>query len=242
MTGPRTGGPRFTIKEEKARAEALINDPRSTGRIRAEFLIEALKVAASANPNEMFVREPALKIVATAEQPSEHPGVHPGGPPETGHRGRLVVGNGFVEGGSDPAPAAVIETLICDSGFTPVLFSFDGKPLDVGRALRLFNKEQRQALAVRDGGCMMPGCLMPPSWTETHHLDLYSTENGQTDIDVGMLFCATHHLRIHNDHWRVILKHGRYFLIPPATTDPDRTPMPLQSKSPLKLGSPFRLG
>jgi hypothetical protein len=253
VTGPRTGGPRFTSEEDKARAEALIKDPRSTGRIRAEFLIAALRVAGAANPNEMFMREPELKIVAAAQpaeqpggepvgQPAGEPGRQPGGPPETGQRGRLVVGNGFVEGGTDPTPAAVIETLICDSGFTPVLFSFNGKALDVGRALRLFTTEQRQALAIRDGGCMMPGCLMPPSWTETHHLDLYSTENGQTDIDVGMLFCSTHHLRIHNDHWKITLEDDRYFLIPPVTTDPAQTPILLQSKSPLKLGSPFRLG
>ena len=47
------------------------------------------------------------------------------------------MGDGFVEGSSNPAPAALINTLLCDSGFTPVLFSFDGRPLDVGRAHRL---------------------------------------------------------------------------------------------------------
>ena len=232
VTGPRTGGPRFTTEEEKARAEALIRDPRSTGRIRAEFLIEALKVAGSANPNEMFMRPPSLKIVARASDPAA-------GPRGLNDTGRLVVGNGFVEGGSNPAPAAVIETLICDSGFTPVLFSFEGCPLDVGRELRLFNKDQRQALAIRDGGCMTPGCLMPPSWTEVHHLDLFSTENGQTNIAEGILYCATCHLRHHNDHWKTILKDNQYFLIPPATADPSRTPIRLDSKSPLKLGSPF---
>jgi hypothetical protein len=55
----------------------------------------------------------------------------------------VVVGNGFVEGGSNPAPAAVIDTLIWDNGFTPVPLSFDGRPLDVGRELRLFNRDHR---------------------------------------------------------------------------------------------------
>ncbi|MFC5928453.1 HNH endonuclease [Cryobacterium melibiosiphilum] len=267
VTGPRTGGPRFTTEEDKARAEALMKDPRSTGRIRAEFLIEALKVAASANPNEMFMRPPSLNIVALS-----HPADQPGGTERTeqtketeqagqagqveqveqvgqvgpfGHAGtaavpgRLVVGNGFVEGSSNPAPAAVIETMVCDSGYTPVLFSFDGKPLDVGREQRLFTRTQRQALAVRDGGCMAPGCLLPPSWCEVHHIDLFSTENGQTDIAVGILFGASCHLRIHNDKWKVILKDDVFFMIPPGTADPARTPIRLTSKSPLTLGSPF---
>ena len=247
VTGPRTGGPRFTTEEEKARAEALRNDPRSTGRIRAEFLIEALKVAGAANPNEMFMRPPGVKIVAVSERAKQphHPaasastGAASTGAEPAGHSGTLVVGNGFVEGGSNPAPAAVIETLICDSGFTPVLFSFDGRPLDVGRELRLFNKVQRHALAIRDGGCMNPGCLKPPSWCEVHHIDLFSTENGQTNIDDGILFCAPCHLWLHNDKWKVIRQDGRYSLIPPITTDPTRTPIPLHSKSPLKLDSPF---
>lgn len=34
---------------------------------------------------------------------------------------------------------------------------------------------------------MNPGCLRPPSWCEVHHIDLFSFENGQTNIDDGIL-------------------------------------------------------
>jgi hypothetical protein len=42
-----------------------------------------------------------------------------------------------------------------------------------------------------------------------------------------------HHLNV---NWKTIMKDNRYFLLPPATA---RTPIRLESKSPLGLGSPF---
>ncbi|MEO6201262.1 MAG: hypothetical protein ABIX44_08875, partial [Cryobacterium sp.] len=62
----------------------------------------------------------------------------------------------------------------------------------------------------------------------------------------GMLFCAPDHLRLHNEHWKVV-RTGTgtgtdYSLIPPPTIDPKQKPIPLTSKSALKLGSPLRFG
>jgi hypothetical protein len=51
-------------------------------------------------------------------------------------------------------PGGVVEARLCDAGAIPVIWDPDGRPLDVGRELRLFSRKQRIAIAARDGGCV----------------------------------------------------------------------------------------
>ncbi len=261
VAGPRLGGPRFTSEEGQAWAKALMDDPRPTDRILAEGLMEALRVAAAADPMMVVThREPSLKIVVSVDDAPADPGPGTSGPaapapaapvraasplilrPErpTG----LVQLTGFIEGTSEAVPRTTIDRLICTGPFTTLFTDSRGAILDVGRQQRLFTSEQRIALAIRDGGCMMPGCLRPPSWTEAHHLDGWA-EGGLTDLADGIMFCAPDHLRLHNDGWTVTRTRtagvDTYWLIPPAAADPARKPIRLRSKSPLMLGSPYRL-
>ena len=247
VAGPRLGGPRFTSEEGRAWAKALMDDPRPTDRILAESLIETLRLAAAADPMTMVTsREPSLKIVVGAAEKLE-----PAAPSPSASPSQLVVPpaglvhlNGFIEGTQQAVPRSTIDRLLCTGAFTQVLTDSGGAVLDVGRQQRLFTSEQRLALAIRDGGCMMPNCNKPPSWTEAHHIDGFA-EGGLTDLADGIMFCGPDHLRVHNDGWKVkrIRTAGvdTYWLIPPEAADPKRTPIRLQSKSPLKLGSPFLL-
>ena len=232
-----------------------MDDPRPTDRILAEGLMEALRVAATADPMMVVThREPSLKIVvsiddvpaAPAAPAAPNPAV-PAPSPLILPRQRptsLVQLTGFIEGTSETVPRTTIDRLICTEPFTPVYTDTRGAILDVGRQQRLFTSEQRIALAIRDGGCMMPECLRPPSWTEAHHLDGWA-EGGLTDLADGIMFCAPDHLRLHNDGWTVTRTRtagtDAYWLIPPETADPAQTPIRLRSKSPLQLGSPYRL-
>jgi hypothetical protein len=52
----------------------------------------------------------------------------------------------------------------------PILGGAPAQPLDVGRSTRVVTPAQRQALAVRDGGCVFPGCGRPVGWCEAHHV------------------------------------------------------------------------
>jgi hypothetical protein len=51
----------------------------------------------------------------------------------------------------------------------PVLGGAPTQPLEVGRATRVIQSAQRTALAVRDGGCVLPDCSRPLAWCEAHH-------------------------------------------------------------------------
>jgi hypothetical protein len=63
----------------------------------------------------------------------------------------------------------------------PVLGGAPTQPLEVGRTTRVVQAAQRTALAVRDGGCVFPGCDRPLAWCEAHHLRHW-LHGGPTDL------------------------------------------------------------
>ena len=106
-----------------------------------------------------------------------------------------------------------------------------GNPLYLGREERLYSAKQRIALAVRDGGCLFPGCPMPASYCEAHHIDHFARDKGRTDVDRGVMLCAFHHMLAHNKGWEITRNGlGEFVLHPP---DGLGEPMVLHSKTPL---------
>jgi hypothetical protein len=63
----------------------------------------------------------------------------------------------------------------------PVLGGAPTQPLEAGRTTRVVQAAQRTALAVRDGGCVFPGCGRPLAWCEAHHLRHW-LHGGPTDL------------------------------------------------------------
>jgi hypothetical protein len=51
-------------------------------------------------------------------------------------------------------------------------------------------------------------------------------DRGRTDIKDGVLLCTHHHLLIHDHGWQVTRTGAEYFLMPPATLDSSRRPIP----------------
>jgi hypothetical protein len=94
----------------------------------------------------------------------------------------------------------VLRHLCCDATFTPVGVDGDGNPLDVGRQTRFATPAQRRALAVRDGGCVFPGCDLPAGWCDAHHVLPWET-GGSTDIGNLALLCRHHHGVTHRTGW-----------------------------------------
>lgn len=94
--------------------------------------------------------------------------------------------------------------LACQAGIIPAVFGGGSLPLDLGRLKRLFSSKQRFILAIRDLGCVAPGCDRPPGWCEAHHIT-YWENNGTTNLSDGVLLCAYHHHVVHDDGWDVRL-------------------------------------
>jgi hypothetical protein len=94
------------------------------------------------------------------------------------------VGVGLLDGELEPIPASVVQQMVCDAGLRIAVLGAKGEPLYQGRRERLFTPAQRRALAVRDGGCVGPGCTAPPSWCHAHHVKSWQA-HGPTDVDNG---------------------------------------------------------
>jgi hypothetical protein len=115
-----------------------------------------------------------------------------------------------------PISAKAIERLACDCSVTRILLDSDSMVIDVGRAKRVISGPQRKALAVRDRGCVWPGCDRPATWTSGHHL-AHWIHNGPTDIPNLVLLCYRHHWMVHEGEWQIVRSEdGKITTIPPA--------------------------
>ena len=125
---------------------------------------------------------------------------------------------------SGPLPASAIRRLACDAELIPVLLGTEGRVLDVGRSARLFPPHLRKALHARDRGCTFPGCTVPGPWTEAHHVTFWES-GGSTGTENGALLCSFHHHTIHDGNWRVVMRAGVPWFVPPPYVDPRQRPL-----------------
>jgi len=135
------------------------------------------------------------------------------------------VGVGWLDGVDEPVSIATIEQLVCSNGKSLVVMGEKGEPLYLYRGRRYFTEQQMQALAVRDGGCVWPGCHSPSAWADGHHVREYERDKGPTNIDNGVLLCPHHHRMLHHSDYEMRMVGGRPYLIPPVFIDAERTPI-----------------
>ncbi|HEY9477339.1 MAG TPA: DUF222 domain-containing protein [Microbacteriaceae bacterium] len=214
LTSPRRGGPRWVDEAEKARADAIVADSRTTEQIASDGFLQLLVIAAQAAPNSIIgTRRPATRVLVTEQTL------------------RTGSGHGRLDGQLDAASLATIQRGMCDTGILPIAFTDDGQCVNVGREKRLFTDRQKIGLSARDGGCRWPGCDRPPLWTEAHHIDEWLRDGGKTDLADGICLCRYHHMLLHDNHWRITRTGADYWLIPPLSEDRSQTPIAMPSKS-----------
>lgn len=215
---PRRGGPRFMTDAERAAADELVADPRTNEQLTYDLVTDVFRAGALASASDVFgVRQPGVRMIVVKDAIGPRDAV-----------GRLLA-TGHLDDGGDALAGSVIDRALCEVGAVEVTVDSCGNPLDVGREQRLFTPRQKLALAVRDGGCMWPGCCAPASYCEAHHCEQWA-EGGKTDIDAGVLLCRFHHMLLHNAGWR-ILRVGKGPILlqrPPGSAG---EPIPLRSKS-----------
>ncbi len=90
--------------------------------------------------------------------------------------------------------------LACEAGIIPAVLDSKSRPVDLGRATRLFTKAQRIALGLRDGGCTARGCETTASGCHAHHDDPWA-KGGLTDLANGRLLCPRHHRLAHDSRY-----------------------------------------
>lgn len=211
VTMPRRGGPRFVDNAaEQTREEAAGQDTRSIEQVYADAFVQIVKLAAGADDGGVFgVRAPAVRVHVRATD--------------------LIHGRGaaYVEGQTAPVSIGTVHRLVCAGGTVPILFDVHGQAINAGREIRPFTSRQRIAIAARDGGCMIPGCDRPPSWTEAHHCQEWG-KGGATDIDNGISLCRHHHMWLHDTkRWITHDREGFWLHAPGAEPELLTTKHPL---------------
>jgi hypothetical protein len=94
--------------------------------------------------------------------------------------------------------------IACDASVTRVLLTGKSEVLDVGRRTRVVSAALRRAIVVRDGCCRWPGCDIPQSWSQVHHVRHWA-HGGTTDRANCLLLCPAHHSACHDGQWIITL-------------------------------------
>jgi hypothetical protein len=134
---------------------------------------------------------------------------------------RAGLGHAVLDTGTELSIGEV-RRLACNASLVPAVLGGDSAVLDLGLGRRLFDRYQRLALALRDKGCVFPGCDRPPTSCEGHHITTWA-QGGPTDLANGCLLCPFHHHLVHAGEWAVrMATNGVPEIVPPARIDPDR--------------------
>ena len=197
-------------------------DPRSSGKRRADALVEVCRRATAAGDSVGRGLKAQLFFTMTWSDLQECTGY-----------GTVL---GSTAHGATLAPET-IRRMSCDSGLIPTLVDGEGNPIhdpqaglvgalergldpDVAKRLgqidldevlaekRLFRPSQIKALWLRDRHCTFPGCSTPAQWCDAHHL-VHWADGGPTTLDNAALLCGRHHTIVHRDHLHGEIADGR---------------------------------
>lgn len=135
------------------------------------------------------------------------------------------------DGELTPLPASAAAHAACAGHSQRVVQNEDGRIVELGTRERIFNAHQRRAIAVRDGGCIIPGCTTPATWCEIHHV-LEHARGGKTEIDNGVALCWHHHRTLDSNRWQIRMIDGLPEIMAPPWIDPAARWRP--ARSPLK--------
>jgi 5-methylcytosine-specific restriction protein A len=136
----------------------------------------------------------------------------------------LVSGRGsaFVEGLVPPVGIAVARQVGCAGAVQSVILGGDGRIVGLRAPQRCFTGVQRRAIAIRDGGCVIPGCHVPAGWCEVHHVTPHAHDPDGTHTDNGVLLCWFHHRTIETSGWEIRMHGGVPQIKPPPWLDRGR--------------------
>ncbi len=177
-------------------------DPRTRTQQQHDALASILSAAArSAQLPTLGGAAPTLVVSVTAEDL------------------RSGTGHAHLDDGHEPVTLAVARHVACTGAIQRVLTDTNGRIRRIDTTDRVFSAHQRRAIALRDGGCIIPGCHVPAAWCEIHHVIEHS-HGGPTHTDNGVLLCWHHHRTLDTSGWSIRIRHGIPEIRGPAWWDP----------------------
>ncbi|WP_372968117.1 DUF222 domain-containing protein [Microbacterium sp.] len=133
-------------------------------------------------------------------------------------------------------PVSIAAHAACAGAIQRVLFD-EGRIIGITSTDRVFTVHQRRAIIARDKECLIPGCHVPASWCEIHHVTEHA-RGGPTHTDNGVPLCWWHHRSLDTSPWEIRMHNGLPQVRGPGWWDPThqwRTPrhsLPPDSTSP----------
>ncbi|WP_157538303.1 HNH endonuclease signature motif containing protein [Microbacterium sp. Root280D1] len=118
-------------------------------------------------------------------------------------------GNGgwaTVAGSGAHVPVSVAAHVGCAGTIQRVLVD-EGRIIGITTTDRVFAVHQRRAIIARDKECLIPGCHVPASWCEIHHV-VEHARGGPTHTDNGVPLCWWHHRSLGTSGWEIRMDDG----------------------------------
>ncbi|MDQ0728197.1 HNH endonuclease signature motif containing protein [Microbacterium sp. W4I20] len=135
----------------------------------------------------------------------------------------LAAGRGWATtaGSQAPVPLHVAAHTACNGAIQRVLFD-EGRIVGITVTDRVFTVHQRRAIIARDRECLVPGCHVPASWCEIHHVTEHA-RGGPTHTDNGVPLCWWHHRSLDWSGWEIRMNDGVPEIRGPEWWDPSGT-------------------
>lgn len=215
VDGPPMPGVRFVPSEIDPGHSASVESPtdgmpqgntdtRSRIQLQHDGLAAALGIAARHDDMpRLGGAAPTLVVSVTAED--------------------YATGRGWahVDGIDTAAPVSLARHTACGGSIQRVLFDPEGRIIGIGSTERIFTVHQRRAIMLRDKECLIPGCHVPASWCEVHHVDEHA-KGGPTHTDNGVALCWHHHRTLESSGWEIRMDNGIPKVRGPGWWDPTR--------------------
>lgn len=170
-------------------ADDNVADPRTATQKRHDALVTAFTIAA-ASEDAPVVGGAAPTLLVMADESAL----------ETGH------GTAFLPSTGAMVPLAAAHHAACAGTIQRVTLT-DGRVTSISSSQRIFTGHQRRAIALRDGGCVIPGCRIPAAWCEIHHVEEHA-RGGETHTDNGVMLCWFHHRYLGVSGWTIRMHDG----------------------------------
>lgn len=188
-----------SAKERTATGE---EDPRTPGMRRYDAFMTVVRRGVAGTQGQPTT--PKAQLVVTIDLETLRRSLSESG---------LLPGAGATLGGATIS-ASTIRRLACDADIIPVVLGGPSEILDQGRAQRLVTPGQRLRLSLRDKACTIPGCTVPATWCDAHHVIPWA-RGGRSDLSNYALLCPRHHIWVHeHELTATITTHGVTWHLP----------------------------